>query len=139
MNEYKFSDLQIGEEASFDVQITDEMMHQFLSVSGDSNPLHQDPAYAHERGFKDRVVYGFLTSALYSTLIGVHLPGKHALLQSVKKINFLKPVYIGDHLTIKGKVTQICEAVKVVEVKAWISNQEKIIVSDAILSAGLFV
>lgn len=137
MNEYKFSDLQINEEKMFSAKITDEMMNQFLSISGDSNPLHQDPEYAHECGFKDRVVYGFLTSAFYSTLIGVHLPGKYALLQGVKKINFLKPVFVGDQLTVFGKISHMNEAYKVVEIKAWIINQKKEVVSDATISVGL--
>lgn len=137
MNEYKFSDLQIDEERMFSAKITDEMMNQFLSISGDSNPLHQDPEYAHECGFKGRVVYGFLTSAFYSTLIGVHLPGKYALLQGIKKINFLKPVFVDDQLMIFGKISHINEAFKVVEIKAWIINQNKEAVSDAIISVGL--
>ena len=137
MNEYKFSDLQINEERMFNAEITDEMMNQFLAISGDSNPLHQNPEYAHERGFKDRVVYGFLTSSFYSTLVGVHLPGKYALLQGVKKINFLKPVFVGDQLTVFGKISHINEAFKVVEIKARIINQKKEVVSDAIISVGL--
>ena len=137
MNEYKFSDLQINEERMFSAEITDEMMNQFLAISGDSNPLHQNTEYAQERGFKDRVVYGFLTSSFYSTLVGVHLPGKYALLQGVKKINFLKPVFVGDQLTVFGKISHMNEAYKVVEIKAWILNQKKDVVSDAIISVGL--
>jgi 3-hydroxybutyryl-CoA dehydratase len=137
MNEYKFSELKVDDEKMFSATITKEMMDQFLALSGDSNPLHQDPAYACERGFKDRVVYGFLTSAFYSTLVGVHLPGKYALLQGVKKINFLKPVFVGDQLRIYGKISYVNEAYKVAEIKARIINQKEELVSDAIINVGL--
>lgn len=139
MNTYKFSDLQKDMEAMFTVTVTDAMMDQFLSISGDSNPLHQNPEYAQGCGFKDRVVYGFLTSAFYSTLIGVYLPGKYALLQGVKKINFLKPVFVGDRLKIFGKISYLNEAFKVAEIKARIVNQKEEVVSDATISAGLLV
>jgi 3-hydroxybutyryl-CoA dehydratase len=137
MNEYKFSDLRVDQKKMFSVQITDEMMKQFLFISGDSNPLHRDPKYARERGFKDRVVYGFLTSTFYSTLIGVHLPGKYALLHGIKKINFIRPVFVGDLLMICGKISHVNESYKVVEIKAWMTNQHEEMVSDAIISVGL--
>ena len=137
MNEYKFNDLFLDKYETFGTTILPDMMDQFLFISGDSNPLHQDIEYATAHGFKDRVVYGLLTSTFYSTFVGVYLPGKYALLHGLKKINFLKPVFIGDHLNIHGKVVYINEAYKVVEIKAWITNQNEEIVSNAIIAVGL--
>ncbi len=137
MNEYKFSDLAVDKQEMFTRVISSEMMDKFLSISGDSNPLHQDQKYAQERGFKDRVVYGLLTSSFYSTLVGVYLPGKYALLQGLKKINFTKPVFIGDELTVYGKVSYVNEAFKVIEIKAWIENQDRETVSNSVISVGL--
>jgi 3-hydroxybutyryl-CoA dehydratase len=137
MNEFIFDELKIGEEATFGAEITEEMMGNFFAISGDSNPLHLEQEYAHKFGFKGRVVYGLLTSSFYSTLVGVYLPGKYALLQGIKKINFLKPVFIGDQLRISGQISHVNEAYKVVEIKARIINQKEEVVSDAIISVGL--
>ena len=63
MNIYTFSDIYEGLEESFDVTITSDMMDKFLDISNDTNPLHVDVNYAKEKGFKDRVVYGLLTSS----------------------------------------------------------------------------
>ena len=84
----------------------------------------------------NRVVYGLLTSSFYSTLVGVHLPGKHCILQGID-IQFSKPVYIDDILKISGKVSYINEAYKQIEVKAVITNQENKKVSKATIKVGV--
>lgn len=136
MNEYKLSDLEIGHEESFVTTIDASKMEQFLAVSEDVNPLHLDRDYAQEKGFKSRVVYGLLTSSFYSTLVGVHLPGKYCILQGID-IQFSKPVYIDDELKITGKVSYINEAYKQIEIKAIITNQDNLKVSKATIKVGL--
>ena len=136
MNEYKFSDIEIGLEESFEVRIDASMMDKFLDISNDINPLHVDSNYAKEKDFPGRVVYGLLTSSFYSTLVGVHLPGKHCILQGID-IQFSKPVYIGDALKISGKVSYINEAYKQIEIRAFITNQNNEKVSKATIKTGV--
>ena len=137
MNEYTFNQMEVGKEEHFVAIIKEDMMSAFCDISGDINPLHMDSDYAHCRHFKDRLVYGLLTASFYSTLIGVHLPGKHAILQSLN-IKFQKPVYVGDKLNISGKITHMIEVYKVVEIKSIILNQDREKVSTAKITAGLF-
>lgn len=136
MNVYKFSDIKKGLEESFSVTIDSSMLDKFLDISNDINPLHVDGEYAKEKGFDDRVVYGLLTSSFYSTLVGVYLPGKYCILHGID-IQFSKPVYIGDALTITGKVSYINEAYKQIEIKANITNQNRCEVSKATIKAGI--
>jgi 3-hydroxybutyryl-CoA dehydratase len=136
MKEYTFNEIKVGLEEKFAVIVSQEMMTGFCELSGDTNPLHIDSSYAQSHSFKDRVVYGLLTSSFYSTLVGVHLPGKHALLQGIN-IQFNKPVFIGDQLSIVGEVSYTNEALKVIEIKATISNQEEGKVSSAKITVGL--
>ncbi len=49
MNRYRFEDLEIGLKESFTVTVTEEMMRDFLSISGDINPLHNDEGFAKEQ------------------------------------------------------------------------------------------
>jgi 3-hydroxybutyryl-CoA dehydratase len=111
-------------------------MDKFLDISNDTNLLHIDSNYAKKKGFSDRVVYGLLTSSFYSTLVGVHLPGKYCILQGVD-IQFLKPVYINDTLEISGRVSYINEAYKQIEIKAFITNQNNDKVSKATIKTGV--
>ena len=136
MNNYKFSDMYIGLEQSFNKKITSDMMNKFLEISDDNNPLHIDIEYARKRGFPDRVVYGLLSSSFYSTFAGVYLPGKYCILQGID-IHFLKPIFINDDLTIAGKVNYINEAYKQIEIKAFMLNQKKIKVSRATIKVGV--
>ena len=136
MNEYKFSDIQIGLEESFKVKIDVFKMDKFLEISNDINPLHIDSNYAKEKGFRSKVVYGLLTSSFYSTLIGVYLPGKYCILQGIN-VQFSKPVYIDDTLKVSGKISYINVAYKQVEIKAFITNQNNKKVSKATIKIGV--
>jgi len=136
MNKFKFSDIEIGLEESFKVKIDVSKMDKFLDISNDINPLHIDSNYAKNKGFTNRIVYGLLTSSFYSTLVGVHLPGKYCILQGID-IQFSKPVYIGDTLKISGKVSYINEAYKQIEIKAFITNQNNEKVSKATIKTGV--
>lgn len=136
MNEYKFSDIKIGLEESFSIKIDCSKLDKFLDISGDTNPLHVDSRHAKKKGFKDKVVHGLLTSSFYSTLVGIYLPGKYCILQTIY-IQFSKPVYVDDNLRISGKVSYINEAYKQIEIKAVIKNQDNIKVSKATIKVGL--
>jgi 3-hydroxybutyryl-CoA dehydratase len=136
MNNYKFVDIHVGLEESFSVRVKSEKLDKFLKISGDINPLHTDTEYSKSKGFSDRVVYGMLTASFFSTLVGVYLPGKYCILQGID-IQFSKPVYIDDILTITGKVSYINEAYKQIEIKAIIINQDNEKVSKATIKVGV--
>lgn len=109
VNEYLYDEIEIGLEEGFTRQVTQEMMESFRALSGDINPLHCDEAYAASLGHPSCVVYGMLSASFYSTLAGVYLPGKHCLLLGVDT-KFNKPVYVGDALTVSGKVIKKTDA-----------------------------
>lgn len=128
MKRYTYNDIYIGMEESFQAIITEELMEQFQCITGDSNPLHCDEAYAKSRGKKGRVGYGMLTASFLSTLAGMYLPGERSLIQEVN-VKFLKPVYIGEELKIQGIVKEKHDVFQRIELKVCIynANQEKIL------------
>lgn len=122
MNNYSFEDIKVGMEESFTISVTPEMMENFKQITGDVNPLHMDEAYAKEKGYLGKVAYGMLTASFLSTLAGVYLPGEKSLIHSVET-KFVKPVYLGDILTVSGKVTELQEVFSVFTMKVEIHNQ----------------
>ncbi len=136
MNKYLIEDIVVGMSEEFSAKITDDMMEMFKNITGDINPLHCDEEFAKSRDYNGRVVYGMLTSAFYSTLAGVYLPGEHCLLHSVDT-KMLKPVYIGDVLTVKGIVSEVHPEMRMFRVKATITNQNNIKVSKAVIQMGV--
>ena len=124
MNNYRFEDLKIGQEESFSVTVTEEMMKLFLELSGDTNPLHNDEEFALSQGYQNKVVYGLLTASFISKLVGVFLPGKYCLIQGVE-LKYFRPVYVGDILIVKGVVDELHESVKRAVIKVVIINQDE--------------
>lgn len=136
MNEYLYDDLAVGQGAVFSRVITEKMMSQFREVSGDDNPLHKDSDFAQEHNFGGVVAFGMLSASLYSALAGVYLPGKFCLLQCVHA-DFLAPVFIGDTLTVTGKLVEKNDSVRQLVIKAVIRNQHGKKVGKAKLEAGM--
>jgi acyl dehydratase len=136
VNEYRWSDLAVGLRHEFEATISEAMMERFLRDTGDCNPLHVDAPYARQKGFKGRVVYGLLTSSLYSTLAGVHLPGRFCLLQGID-VSFLSPVFVGDSLRVSGEIAYLNESCRQAEIRAQIVNASGVKVSRAKIKAGV--
>jgi 3-hydroxybutyryl-CoA dehydratase len=136
MNEYRWEELHVGLRHEFDVTLTDEMLGTFRALSGDTNPLHGDREFAVRAGFPGAVAFGLLTSAFYSQLVGVYLPGKYALLQGVD-VDFVTPAFAGDRLRVSGEVSYLTDAYKQIQLRAKIVNQNDKVVSKAKIRVGL--
>ena len=131
-----YDDFYVGQEAVFIRSITQDMMNSFREISGDTNPLHNDSQFAKSRGYDSCVVYGMLTASLYSCLAGVYLPGRNCLLHSVHS-DFLSPVFVGDILTVSGKITEKSDNFRQLIIRAMIRNQNNVKVSRAKIEAGV--
>jgi 3-hydroxybutyryl-CoA dehydratase len=136
MRQFLFAELSIGQRAEFTVRVTGEMIDEFATLSGDVNALHTDDAHAVERGHPSRVAHGLLTGSFLSTLVGVHLPGKFALLHGVT-IAFHAPVYPGDTLQVAGEITHLSEAYRQAELRATVTNQHGKVVAKGKLQVGV--
>ena len=136
MNHYTLAEMTPGLTEEFTVTVTPEMMDAFRAITGDVSPIHIDADYAKGRGYPGRVVYGMLGASFFSTLAGVYLPGEHCLLHSVES-KFAKPIFIGDTLTITGKVDEVNEAFGEITIKATITNQDGKKVTRGVIKAGV--
>ena len=136
MNSYRYEDLSVGMEESYSMTITEDMMDAFHQLSGDPNPLHTDEEFAQAHGFKNRVVYGMLTASMLSALGGGYLPGKLCLIQSVET-KFLRPVFIGDTLKIRGVVDELHDSVRQAVLKVEIRNQHGDKVLRGVMKVGV--
>jgi 3-hydroxybutyryl-CoA dehydratase len=135
MNHYTFDELKIGLSANFVVEITQEKMDLFAELSGDYNPMHVDTEYALSKGYKDKLVYGMLSSSMYSTLVGMYLPGEKCLLNKCD-VDYRKPVYVGDLLTVSGEVVDKRNATRRIKINGKMTNQNGITVNTALITVG---
>ena len=124
INEYFFDEINVGMKKQFHKTILESMINDFAKLSGNYNPLHVDKEYASKTNFKKRVCHGMLLSSFFSRLIGMYLPGKHALLFS-QSLNFVNPCFIDDKIIIYGEIISKNESTKTITVNVNITNQEK--------------
>jgi 3-hydroxybutyryl-CoA dehydratase len=136
MNTYGWDDLAVGMKHEFEATFTEQMVSWYAQLSGDLNPLHVDREYAQGAGFHAPVLFGMMTSSLYSQLVGVYLPGKFALLEGID-LDFNSPAFAGDKLIVSGELVFKSESFRRIEIKARIRDEKRKLVSKAIIRVGL--
>ena len=72
----------------------------FAIVANDRAPVHDDERFAHSKGFGGPIIQGFCVASRLSRLIGMDLPGEHAILQGVK-LTFRQPTDDGQAVTVR--------------------------------------
>jgi 3-hydroxybutyryl-CoA dehydratase len=104
-----FEDLTVGQSAETTRTVAAADIDAFAAVSGDTNPMHLDAAYAATTQFGERIAHGMLAAAFISAVLGVKLPGQGAVYLS-QSLRFRRPVKIGDAVTAKATVTGLDDA-----------------------------
>lgn len=127
----KYSDFKIGQVFSFKKIITDLDGNIFVKLTGDFNPIHSDNEFAKKKGFARKIVHGMLAGSFFSNLIGMYCPGKHSLYLS-QTLNFKKPIFYGDEVTVQGEIVSKNDATKIITLKTEIlKDKEKVIIGEA--------
>ena len=121
-SEYSFDEIEIGMQKNFKIFISEDYLDDFAKLSGDDNPLHMNEEYASSTSFKKRVCSGMFLSSFFSRLVGMYLPGKHALHIS-QSLNFVNPCFIGEMITVEGKVIDKSPATKIIKLETTITNE----------------
>jgi acyl dehydratase len=132
----RINDFTVGQHASFTKTFTDDDVRRFIAITGDVNPLHVDDVFAAETKFGRRVLHGMLTASIFSTMVGMLLPGTGAIYRS-QTLRFLLPVYAGDTVTAHFIVRSIDRAKHRLEIESWIENEAGERVIEGTCEAGL--
>ena len=121
--EFTFEDIEIGLTKEFNITITQSMVNDFAKLSGDFNPLHVNEEYAKSTEFQNKVVHGMLLASFLSRMVGMYLPGKHALYAS-QSLEFQNPCFIGDEIIVSSIITDKSDSTKIIKIKSNITNQK---------------
>jgi len=98
-----YDELRVGETASLQRTLSQQDIEVFAILSGDVNPAHLDEAYARGTPFHHVIAHGMWGGTLISTVLGTRLPGPGTIYLS-QQLNFLKPVGLGDVITVSVTV-----------------------------------
>jgi len=98
-------DVAVGDVAEVTYTVTGETIREFVTASGDDNPIHSDAAFAAGTRFGRVIAPGMLTGSFVSSVIGTRLPGPGTIYLS-QSFRFMRPVYIGDRVTARVEVAE---------------------------------
>jgi len=124
-----FDEIQIGDTRQYSKTLTREDVVLFALTSGDINPVHLDEAYAKTTEFGECIGHGMWSGALISAAIATTLPGPGSIYRS-QTIKFMKPVKIGDTLTVNLAVTEKKDRIRLVTIDCNVMNQHGIKVAS---------
>ena len=122
LSEYTFDEIEIGLTKQFQITITESMIDDFAKLTGDFSPIHMDKDYASTTTFEKQVVDGMLLASFLSKIVGMYLPGKHALYFS-QSLDFRQPCFIGDTITVSSIVIDKSPSTKILKIESKITNQ----------------
>ncbi len=118
----------LGKTAHFSKTLSETDLYLYAGITGDLNPVHVDEEYAKKTKFKRRIAHGLLTASYICMPLGMYLPGPGTI-QISQFLEFLKPVYIGDTITVNLEVTEILEKGRI-KIRTLLKNQDSEIVLD---------
>lgn len=119
----------LGKIAEFSKTISESDVYLFAGISGDLNPLHVNEEFAKTTKFKKRIAHGMLSSSLICTVLGTKLPGNGTIHIS-QSLNFIKPIFIGDTITVKVEALEKIFDKPYLKLKCEIFNQLQDLVID---------
>ena len=100
-----FDEINVGDSAELTRTLKSEDIELFAVMSGDVNPAHVDDEYASSDMFHKVIAHGMWGGALISAVLGTELPGPGTIYLN-QNFNFLRPVGLGDTITIRVTVLQ---------------------------------
>jgi phosphate acetyltransferase len=110
LENHPFDSIRVGDGASLVRTVSNRDIQLFASVSGDVNPAHVDALYAKSSRFHEIIAHGMLGASLISNVLGTRFPGPGTIYLG-QNLRFLKPVHVGDTVTVTVTVKQL-EAAK---------------------------
>jgi 3-hydroxybutyryl-CoA dehydratase len=102
--------MKIGDTWEKQWEIDPQMCNDFISLSGDNNPMHTNTQFAQSHGFKEKVVHGNILNTFLSFFVGEMLPMKNVVILG-QSIKYFQPLYANNQVKLKSTLTEYIEAV----------------------------
>jgi acyl dehydratase len=118
-----------GDKAARTQTISDQTIRAFADLTGDTNPVHLDDAYAAGTRFGRRIAHGMIAAGLISATLANDLPGPGTVYLS-QTLQFKAAVYPGDTITATVEVKSVRPDKPIVTLHTVCTNQEDKVVLE---------
>lgn len=102
----------VGMETTFSKTVGEADVYGFAGISGDLSPNHVNDQYMSATRYGQRIAHGVLSIAFMSTCSSKlieSLGNPPTVSYGYDKVRFIKPVFIGDTLTVRYTVASVDE------------------------------
>lgn len=89
-----------------DFRFTQHDVEQFAAVTGDTNPVHLDAAYAAGTMFKRPIMHGFLGGSVLSKVFGTLFPGEGTIYMK-QSMAFMRPMFVDTDYEVRMTVKEV--------------------------------
>jgi len=113
----------IGDKRQIIHKFTKMDIEQFVSLTGDNNPVHVDEQFVKKTDAGGLVVHGMLAASYISTLIGKKIPGPGAI-WSEFNVQWKIPIRVGDSILFEAEVISALKSTKTLELSITGRNLE---------------
>ena len=132
-NNLNFEDIKEGFEDYIVISISNEMIDNYIKLTGDNSAIHTSKTLAIKAGFDNRVMHGGMLLGFYSNIIGTKMPGDTGLILELKS-KFNNPVYPGDIININYKIIEKHSSVSCITIRFKSRNQENLVVGTSLVN-----
>jgi 3-hydroxybutyryl-CoA dehydratase len=130
-------DISVGLTTSFSKTVSESDVYLFAGITGDLDPNHVDEEFCRGTSLGHRVAHGALIVGYMSAASSRILEDFDRPMVSAgyDRIRFLKPVYLGDTITVDYVITSLDAARERIVSKVEVKNQsgELVCVADHIM------
>ena len=125
----------VGDRAEFEKTVTADDIADFARVTGDTNPLHRDPAYAAKTRFKEPIAHGMLSAGYISAVLGTKLAPSCCAVYVSQSLRFIRPVKVGDTIRAVAEVKGIEPEKRLytIETDCFNQNGEPVVKGEAVV------
>jgi acyl dehydratase len=128
--------VEIGQTATFSKTVSESDVYLFAGITGDLSPNHVNKAYMEKSSYGRLMAHGALMVGYMSTASTIAIAHTReapetAVSLGYDRVRFLKPVFLGDTITVHYEITEVNPETKRSTAKIDITNQDGELVAVA--------
>ena len=128
----------LGASTSFSKTVSESDVYLFAGITGDFAPNHVDEQFMRKTPYGRRIAHGALlvgymstASTMVNNLMAERVPSIFPVSLGYDKVRFLKPVFLGDTITVRYTVDSIDAAKNRTLAKVEVTNEKGELVAAA--------